>query len=48
MKKKDDITRLGHIVDAICRIEEYTRGVNKDTVQNDLPELKTLVEKLLA
>jgi uncharacterized protein with HEPN domain len=111
MKTKDDATRLGHIFDAICRIEEYTRGVDKntfdnygmmqdaimrqieivgeasrnisdefqevhpelpwlqmrglrnkivhdyleinkdviwDTVQNDLPELKKLVEKLLA
>jgi uncharacterized protein with HEPN domain len=111
MKKKDDATRLGHVFDAICRIEEYTRGVDKtafgnngmmqdavmrqieiigeasrnisdefqeahpelpwlqmrgirnkivhdyleinqdviwDTVQNDLPMLKTLVERLLA
>ncbi|MGC1374856.1 MAG: DUF86 domain-containing protein [Anaerolineales bacterium] len=31
MKKPDDAARLGHIFDAICRIEEYTHGVHKDT-----------------
>lgn len=64
MRKFDDAARLGHIYDAICRIETYIRGIDKsafaangmmqdaivrqwDTVQNDLPALKPMIEKLL-
>lgn len=40
MKKFDNAARLGHIYDAICWIETHP-------VQNNLPALKPLVEKLL-
>jgi uncharacterized protein with HEPN domain len=30
MKSPDDITRLGHIYDAIIRIESYVRGIKKN------------------
>jgi uncharacterized protein with HEPN domain len=29
MKKFDDAARLGHIYDAICRIETYVSGIDK-------------------
>jgi uncharacterized protein with HEPN domain len=29
MKKRDDTARLGHILDAICRVETYLNNVTK-------------------
>ena len=34
MKKVDDAARLGHIYDAICRIEIYINGIDKSTNKN--------------
>lgn len=31
MKKYDDTARLGHIYDAICRVEIYISGIDKST-----------------
>ena len=31
MKKVDDTARLGHIYDAICRVETYISGIDKST-----------------
>jgi uncharacterized protein with HEPN domain len=37
MKKFDDTARLGHIYDAICRIESYVNGVDKPVfLANDM------------
>lgn len=36
MKKNDDLTLLGDILDAILRIESYTEGVNKENFLGNL------------